>query len=161
MRTAALAILIGVVAACGSPAPRADGDWVRYTGQGVVFEHPSGWRPQTFNDAVANQKPPPIVYLSNQELVDPCIEHERGFSCDVTRMVQLMPQGVVLTWYSNAGSDSQLSATRPGGCSSISGDLTVTGVRAGYKLEACSRGRDAAAFEVAVKRVFESLSTTS
>jgi hypothetical protein len=143
--------------ACGGQPPAADGDWVPYSGHGISFEHPSGWRVQTFNDAAAGQKPPPLVYLSNQPLADPCFEHEQGFSCDVTRLVALEDKGVVLTWFGAAGTDAPLDATKPGACEQIGGDISITGTRGGYRLDACARGRDDAQFESQVKRVFESV----
>lgn len=159
-------------------------------GSGFRFERPSDWNRWVPNEHNAITSGP-LVYLSNEPLLVTCAAKPPatpnppdplGMACHWP-LTQLEPNGVLVTWYTSRilyplptagepmtvnGAPTRWQIERPGSCSEIGAEETVTvAVPIGQptplsniSVFACLRGPDLSSAEAKVKAVLESATFT-
>lgn len=178
---AALVALIAVTSGCGGgtdaqPAAKTDPRLVTYSNSLFSFSHPATWKAYPFRWP-GELHFRPMVYLSTQQVQDPCSTRGSTTSCGFP-VNQLEPGGVLVAWNASGppamtlGPGSRLQVdgrparrvdTAAGICRSIGADRTID-VRistrplpsAPTELTACLRGPGLAQEEKSVDALLAS-----
>ena len=74
--------------------------WVLYRANGLSFIYPVDWKAKGFEGSHSSFETP-LVYLSNQEMSDPCTNRPGSRVCHAYPIKALDPGGVVLVWSTN------------------------------------------------------------
>jgi hypothetical protein len=141
---AAVAAAVVSTSACGgggdAAAAKSPPPLVKYSNNFVSFSHPSTWKANPFRWA-GSLHFRPLLYVSTQPLQDPCRTKGNATVC-AWPVRRLQPGGVLITWENRGfpgfslqtqrgsalrvgGRSAKRSATRPGPCAAIGGDLTI------------------------------------
>jgi hypothetical protein len=141
---AALGAAVVSTSGCGggsnAKAAAAKDPPVKYADRYLSFAHPAAWKAST------PKGPPafhfvPLVFLSTQPVGSPCQTHGNETDCGWP-IKRLRPGGVLITWEERGfpgfslksqpgsevivgGRSAKRSATRPGACGAIGGELTI------------------------------------
>jgi hypothetical protein len=93
-----LAALVFVLTACGAPAPTATPTPATsaFTSDDLSFNYPAGWNVATFESLARLTNA--VVYLSTEQLTDPCQQTPNAVICDGKLIPGLQPDGVILDW---------------------------------------------------------------
>lgn len=73
---------------------------VLYRSHGLSFTYPVDWTAKKFEGFYSSFETP-LVYLSNQDMSDPCKSRPRSRVCHAYPIKSLDPGGVVLVWSTN------------------------------------------------------------
>ncbi len=167
-----------------SPASPASGPapMARYSDPRLTFTYPAAWtthvypRVSTFSSA--------ILFLSSQQLRDPCVQSQTDSGTRIAcgfAVGSLLPGQVYAEWSSNGvpgwtldkvhgrpqtigGQPAKVIVSRPGACTSMSGDETITATitqpglaSSYYQFLACLRGPN---LDVAERQIHDLLEAT-
>jgi hypothetical protein len=108
----------------------------KYSAFGLTFSRPMHWRAQTFGDGHNAGTLVPIVYLSADELSDPCSLDTDGHTLCGWPLQALTPNNPLVTWSLSSdpapppntligGQPARVGSAKPGACSAVQGTETI------------------------------------
>ncbi len=156
-----------------------------FSGWGLTFDYPGSWHAMTFRYPGKAGDAMPFVWLSNQELRQPCHRTSDGYGCDAVAVRKLERGGVVVGWrgvlvptsvspafrdgvtFGRDALPGTETITRPAWCRTVAGDATAEAafyssvLRTSFLVNACLRGPDLARSEAQVHAMLASVRLTS